>query len=218
MYRHRSREHKTGRKHKCAQCPQQCATKHELRLHMEHHHNVNRKNTSTDHMCFLCGVCFPSSYVLSRHRRRVHGDKDPEIIRECGICKEVLKDLYWKRKHYAQVHLNGKKLKRICAYCKMEFILHDEFKTHIESHEGIFICITCGSFYFDNETLKTHQYTHRMVEKNLRKYICDLCGHRVFTKIHLIVSCALIISKNAFHKMEKKIHIRFNKGANLKGY
>ncbi|XP_070505317.1 oocyte zinc finger protein XlCOF6-like [Chironomus tepperi] len=184
MNKHRDRNHDKKRKHKCSKCPQQFVTKYELKLHLEHNHNLNRENTFPEFMCY-CGVSCKSQSVLARHKRMVHGDKDPDIIRECEICKEVLKDLYLKRKHMAQVHLNGKKLKRTCGYCNTEFELYEDFKAHIESHAELFICITCGEFFFDAETLASHQSTHRTVDINLRKFECDHCGHRTFLKIQL---------------------------------
>ena len=183
----RSRTHEGVRKHKCDKCTQTFATNYELKLHTKHNHNLNRENTFTEFMCY-CGVSFPMQCVLSRHKKRVHDDKDPDIIRECEICKEVLARISLKRKHMAQVHLNGKKLKRSCGFCKKEFDLYEDFKAHIESHVKLFICIICGEFFFKAESLKSHQRTHRSVDFNLRKIVCDYCGHRTFSKSSLSVS------------------------------
>lgn len=86
-----------------------------------------------------------------------------------------------------QVHLNGKRMKRLCKYCNNEFQLYDEFKTHIESHQGIFICVICGEYFRDSQALSSHAEDHKKIDVKLRKYVCDYCGHRLFNKIQLNV-------------------------------
>ncbi|KAG5675157.1 hypothetical protein PVAND_005083 [Polypedilum vanderplanki] len=186
MYRHRDREHGKGKIFQCDKCPQRVGTKHELILHNERHHNSMREIAKPEYMCVHCGICFPSSFVLSRHERRIHGvNGDIDDQKECGICHEQFKDFYWKRKHTAQVHLNGKRIMRRCQYCSAEFKLYIDFKNHIESHVGIFICTICGEPFNDLQELSLHGQIHKKIESTLRKYICDHCGHRLFTKVQL---------------------------------
>lgn len=189
MYRHREREHGKGKAFECNACHMKVGTRHELTLHNERHHNSNRPNAKPEYMCNQCGICFPSSFVLTRHKKRIH-EQIPigTDQRKCQICHEVLKDKYWKKKHMAQVHLNGEKTMRTCKYCSTDFQYYEDFKKHIESHVGMFICTVCGEFFNDVLGLSEHGQVHKGIDKKLRGFECDFCGHRLFTKIQTSVS------------------------------
>lgn len=187
MYRHKNKVHRNIQ-YKCDHCPLTFTTKFDRTKHVNIHHNYNRENVSLDHMCPLCGVCFSFEHTMIRHRKMVHGDKDPDIVRQCDICQEVCSNLWRKRKHYAQVHLNGKKQLRTCEFCNIGFKLHTDFKEHIKSHTNLHICMICGLYYYTFDQLKTHESDHKRIDVSLRKYCCDICGHRVNLKQQLVVS------------------------------
>lgn len=175
--------------HECDDCKKTFGTRYDLKNHFNRFHNENpveRKRYS----CYRCNKDFVTSSALSRHRKGVHENIKQKAPRDyrCKICHEHLINKYQKEKHFTQVHLNGSKLKRSCGYCELEFQFYEDFKNHVESHIGIFICITCGATFTDLEMLNQHAESHKKIELKLRRFICDLCGHRLFNKIQLNVS------------------------------
>ena len=71
-------------------------------------------------------------------------------------------------------------------FCK-RFQLYVDFKLHVESHVGCFICIVCGYNFNDASELFMHEETHRKIDDELRHYVCDSCGHKLATKAQLQV-------------------------------
>jgi DNA-directed RNA polymerase subunit RPC12/RpoP len=188
MYHHRKVAHGTGKAHKCKLCDVQTASKYEMKLHHNRHHNKERPNVDRNCICFECGQQFPSHHTLSRHKLRIHGVRHANAL-ECEYCRERFKKHYNRVKHEAQVHLNGKRIKRGCGYCGQEFQLFEEYKSHVqEGHAGVFICLMCGQPFSDEKLLQDHEKSHRFIDRNLKKYVCDICGHRVFTRMQLHVS------------------------------
>lgn len=126
---------------------------------------------------------------MRHHNRGVHQDNKKPRSRtdRCKFCKEVFTNKYQKEKHEAQVHRNGLKPTRTCQVCNSEFQLFVDFKQHIESHEGSFVCIICGISNRSESALNTHKEGHKRVEKEAKNLICDYCGHKVYNKVRLHV-------------------------------
>jgi hypothetical protein len=57
----------------------------------------------------------------------------------------------------------------------------------MESHQQDFVCLICGSASPDKEAFAEHQANHRQVEPELRKHECDVCGHRCFKRLQMMI-------------------------------
>lgn len=200
--RHLKVVHYNVKSHQCSNCERSFGTKYDLRNHFDHHHKED--NTPGRYHCEKCDKDFLSSSALSRHQKGVH-----EHVKiksgsnfKCKNCHEIFSNRYQKDKHMAQVHLDNTKLKRTCKFCELDFQFYDEFKIHIESHTDIFICITCGEYFKDQESLFTHSERHKKIEIQLRKYTCDICDHRLFNKIQLIVHMRKHMQEKNFYVCE----------------
>ena len=187
-YTHIKVVHQKKRLHECQFCEKKFGVKYALTKHIEIVHWENPSDRKR-HKCDLCGKNFSSHSGLFTHKKCVHEKvKRQQIVEHpCKICREPFKTSHHHLMHSIQVHLNGKKLKRICGYCKQEFELYDDFKTHLDSHVGLFICMICDKFYSDEQSLKSHKESHKEVDSEFRNYICDHCGQRLLTKLQLKV-------------------------------
>lgn len=187
LYKHRQLAHIKGKSHKCDQCTFIAGTKHEIKLHKNNHHNFNRENTRSDMACGDCGMQFHNESTLKRHRFYQHGVTLLRYKQKCLYCEEPIPTSTKADRHVSQVHLNGERPLRNCGYCKVEIKNYEEYKEHIESHPGVYICIICGDAHFTAELLSAHAKTHSIMEMDLRKFVCDHCGHRTFKKAQMIV-------------------------------
>ncbi|CAH1710771.1 unnamed protein product [Chironomus riparius] len=198
--RHLNVVHLHQKLHECEDCKKTFGTKYDLKNHFNRFHNENPFEIKR-FGCHQCNKDFVTSSALSRHRKGVHENikqKAPKDYR-CKICHEHLNNKYQKEKHFTQVHLNGNKLKRTCGYCKMDFQLYENFKNHINLHAGIFICITCGDPFSALEILNQHVESHKKIELRLKRFICDLCGHRLFNKIQLNIHMRKHVQHKTFY-------------------
>lgn len=187
LYKHRLNMHTRGRTHQCAQCAFKAHSKHGIRLHMNRHHNLNRTQTRSDTVCGECGMQFHNGSTLKRHAFFMHGGLLNSYGRKCTLCHEPITSSSKSARHMVQTHHNGKKPLRQCGYCKVEIQFYKDYKEHIESHSGIFICMVCGEAFYTPEQLSGHQAIHKRLEMNLRECECDYCGHRTFKKGQMMI-------------------------------
>lgn len=149
-----------------------------------------------------CDKSFTTASALKRHVKGVHENikqKGPRDYR-CKLCKEVFSNKYQKEKHLAQVHLDGAKPLRSCRLCQTEFELFDDFKQHLSSHQLPFICLICGENNSSQEALNEHNTTeHKRIDEKLRRFFCDVCGHRLFNKIQLKVHMRKHMLETSFY-------------------
>lgn len=187
--RHLKVVHYNQRSHQCSHCKKFFGTKYDLRNHIAYNHSSNPQE-ARKYYCTICERSFTSSSALKRHHKGVHENikqKGPRDYR-CKFCREIFANKYQKEKHIAQVHQDGLKPMRTCRLCNSDFQLCDDFKNHIESHPNAHICLVCGIENADEEALTVHMEDHKHIEMELRRFICDTCGHRLFNKIQLKVN------------------------------
>ncbi|KAL7044370.1 hypothetical protein ACKWTF_001895 [Chironomus riparius] len=184
LYTHIKVVHQQKRSHECQFCKKKFGVKYSLTKHIENVHSENPSERKR-YECDLCDKTFTSNSGLYIHKKGVHEKvkQYKRAERQCKICYEPFKTKGHDLVHTIQVHMNGKKLKRICGYCKQEFDLYEDFKAHIESHVGYFICMICDKFYYDEHSLKSHKDSHKKVDIKYRNYVCDHCGERLLTKL-----------------------------------
>ena len=179
-------------RHKCPSCAQIFITKDELQTHWD----IDHKDMAFPYLrvgevtCDICNKIMATKSSLARHKLEIHENikQIRNRFRPCAICKEVSIGNYQKIKHMKDVHKNGEILKRKCLLCNSEFDLYDDFKSHVELHTNVSICMTCGDHFPDELTRFTHINTEHRQNKysTLKKDIsCDICGHRVAIKAQM---------------------------------
>lgn len=190
MERHVKAIHEDRRDFKCAAegCEKAFRSRYDLNEHHNNMHALVKKKRPTEPLnCDVCEKICSTKKVLYSHKKLVHEGVKWGLKFECKLCKEIFESKYKKSKHWGQVHRNGTVKLRKCHFCNSEFQLYDEFKLHIESHLGLFICITCGQPFSDESSLYLHHESHRKIEEELRQYVCDVCSHRLSTKAQLLI-------------------------------
>lgn len=190
MDRHIRAIHEDRRDYKCMfnGCEKAFRSRYDLNEHFNNIHAEFKKTRPVEEVtCDVCEKICSSRKVLYSHKKIVHEGIRWGTNFECKLCKEVFESKYKKSKHWGQVHRNGKVKTRTCYLCSSEFQLFNDFKQHIESHTGCFICIICGYNFSDESSLFVHHESHRKIEESLRQYVCDVCSHRLSTKHQLLI-------------------------------
>lgn len=193
MERHVRGVHENRRDFKCEAegCNKCFRSRYELNEHVNNIHTdeSEKKRSSLDKLtCDVCDKVCKTPKVLYCHKKIVHeGKKWGTGKVRCKVCLEQFDSKYWKNKHWAQVHRNGEVIHRVCRLCDSEFQFFEDFKDHIDSHTGHFICLICGQDFLDEMSLVTHGETHRRYEDEFRPFICDVCSHRLTTKAQLAI-------------------------------
>lgn len=190
MDRHVKAIHEDRKDYKCTAegCEKAFRSRYELNEHFNNiHAEVKKKRPVEQVTCDVCDKVCSSRKVLYSHKKLVHEGVKWGLKFECKLCKENFESKYKKSKHWLTCHRNGQIKMRTCHFCNSDFQLFDEFKLHVESHAGRFICLTCGHDFPDDSSLFMHQETHRKIEEELRQYVCDVCSHRLSTKAQLLI-------------------------------
>ena len=188
MERHVKAIHEDKRDYNCDICDKAFRSRYDVNEHYNNIHAVIKKMQPLEKVtCDLCDKVCSSRKSLYTHRKMKHEGVRWGIKFECKLCKEIFPTKYKKSKHWIQVHRNGEIKMRKCNFCNTDFQLHLDFKTHIESHAGCFICMICGYNFIDSSELFMHEETHRKIDDELRRYVCDSCGHKLATKAQLQV-------------------------------
>lgn len=199
LRRHIELVHNTDRpKVFCDQCTESFIDRRTLQNHILKCHTeqlsvdekpiVRRRATTQTYVCGECGDVVYGKTGLSVHRWVKHFNI--KIVGKkkfhCLLCRQVMSCRMSALRHHAQVHKNGKLLKRKCQACNAEFQLFEDFKMHVESdHENAYICLVCGESLSSPVELFYHNKAHRIVPESEKKLFCDLCGFKAQQKITL---------------------------------
>lgn len=188
MERHVKAIHEDRRDYSCEKCDKAFRTRYDLNEHHNNiHSDVKKVHPLEQVTCDLCDKVCSSRKSLYTHRKIKHEGVRWGVKYECKLCKENFPTKYKKSKHWIQVHRYGEIKMRRCHFCNTDVQLYSDFKSHVESHAGCFICITCGYNFNDASELFMHEETHRKIDDELRHYVCDSCGHKLATKAQLQV-------------------------------
>lgn len=190
MDRHIKSIHEDRRDFKCSAdgCEKAFRSRYDLNEHFNNIHAFVKKVRPIEQVtCDVCEKVCSSRKVLYSHKKMVHEGVKWGTTFECKLCHERFESKYKKSKHWGQVHRNGKVKTRTCHLCSSDFQLFEEFKQHIESHLGYFMCIICGHNFPDESALFIHHESHRKIEEDLRQYVCDVCSHKLSTKAQLLI-------------------------------
>lgn len=183
MERHIRAIHEDRRDYKCQDpsCLKAFRSQYELNEHFKNIHKKVKRNEQLE--CDICEKICSSKKSLYSHKKLVHeGVKWKENF-ECKICFEKFETKYMKLKHLNQVHKNGEIKFRTCHLCSLEFQFYDDFKSHVESHEGCFICMICGHYFDDESLLFIHKESHKKIEEEFRQFVSD---RNFYLKVYLL--------------------------------
>ena len=128
--------------------------------------------------CDLCSKTLKSTFCLSRHKRRMHGqngktENDEKHI--CEVCSSVLKTREYLYKHMKKVHCEPSLM---CSMCDKKF----KTKYHLKQHEGLHTgdfktteCTVCGLVIKGNSKsrITSHMESHSKTT-NLK---CENCEY-----------------------------------------
>ncbi|RZC43055.1 endonuclease III-like protein 1, partial [Asbolus verrucosus] len=149
--------------------------------------------------CEICGKCFLSKHILTRHRYNHMRKKCPICGKEitqsnlrahveahtcspqiCELCGATLKTKDNLRQHIFYSHNDSR---HKCEYCDKVF----KRRTHRDAHqkkehlgEATHVCDTCGKKFFSIRNLNTHI---KMTHLKLRPYACEFCNSK-FSSSH----------------------------------
>lgn len=186
MERHVKAIHEDIRDFQCDHCDKAFRSRYDMNEHFNNIHSLEKKLPPSESVtCDICDKLCASRKSLYTHRKIIHEGVRWGTKFECKLCKENFTTKYKKSKHWIQVHQCGNVKLRKCHFCNTDVKLYVDFKSHIESHVGCFICIVCGINFNGSQELYMHQETHRKIE--LRRFVCDTCGHKLATKTQIIV-------------------------------
>ena len=203
MTRHVKAIHEDRRDFKCSVegCEKAFRSSYELKEHCKNIHEEKNVTEQGSFACELCEKVYLTRKGLYTHTKFVHEGVRWGAVSSCKLCKEVFdakNSKYWKNKHWIQVHRNGEVKVRTCHVCSTDFQLFEDYKAHIISHFGYFICVICGHNFPDESALFMHSESHRKLDEDVRQYICDVCSHRLSTKPQLRIHMRKHFSQNYY--------------------
>ncbi|CRK99782.1 CLUMA_CG013090, isoform A [Clunio marinus] len=193
---HFSSVHTSEPQYSCPICNRSFSFRRSMQRHIQAIHEDRRDFKCTSDGCQKAFRC---RYDLNEHFNNIHAEvkkKQPVESVTCDVCDKICssrkvlyshKKMVHEAKHWGQVHRFGEIKTRTCHLCGADFQLFNDFKLHIESHVGYFICITCGLCFPDESSLFIHIESHRKIEEELRLFVCDVCSYRISTKAQLLI-------------------------------
>ncbi|XP_017071063.1 zinc finger protein 436 [Drosophila eugracilis] len=128
-----------------------------LEAHMKQHEGLR------PYTCVHCAKSYARANLLDKHLREMHYNTSARVIYPCPKCNKVYTADRSLKYHLKRSHDRTPKL---------------------ESPDSRHICEECGKSF----VRKAHLTRHKRIHSNLedRKYSCQLCDHRFYTKENMI--------------------------------
>ncbi|XP_058066949.1 PR domain zinc finger protein 5-like [Anopheles bellator] len=193
-------------------------------LKKEHVHNPD-----IEWQCDDCGMVFPGSKHVSRHRRLHLSDR----MFACPECPMTFKTLYHMRRHHEIIHQD---LRYQCTFCDKDYSRRDILRAHLEvahNFQSYFYCSICLATFETDQDLQRHQERHRkprtlecgtclqefLSEQELAQHLCityresyvccgkDFRQHRLYNH-HMLIR----------HGMKVNVRVQPPEGALLSQY
>lgn len=118
--------------------------------------------------CVVCGALFTSKFLLYRHMKEVHNEKQYN----CRICGVARRD-----EEYLELHMNihEGKTENECRYCPKRFSRPVNTLRHMRIHwdKKKFQCEKCGERFSQDNLLYNHRMRHEAEENPV---ICSICN------------------------------------------
>ena len=172
----------------CTECGRQFSSQEEN----IHHWDVEHTGKTTIYKCNEDegGCNFFSSNSLETKTHLKQHMLELGFIKECDICKKLIKNLYFSR-HY-EMHLT-EGITYQCDLCEAVFkhkvSLESHRKAHLVKKEKNHQCDLCDKKFHTKGQLKSHTNS---VHKQLREHKCDQCDKQFSTSNNLTKHIALI--------------------------
>ena len=116
--------------------------------------------------CKHCKYITGSPGNMSRHKRRIHDDK--QVL--CNQCSKHFKDPYEMRQHIRSKHENSKLL---CEVCSATFNTRQSLRRRrimVHSANTPFVCKLCGQKFIEKRSYYSRIYKHMTV----KPYACSV--------------------------------------------
>ncbi|CAG9859489.1 unnamed protein product [Phyllotreta striolata] len=173
----RKESHQSRKSHQCPYCKKCFASSDKLDKHGQTH------TGSSPFKCDNCKKIFTSKFKLVRHAL-IHSDRKPF---SCTVCDRTFhrKD---HLKNHVKVHSPQKDV-YVCDNCKKQYTSLLSYRKHLALHaaeEGNLTCQICQLVFESKEKilfhLKIHAGSRTVKNPNEKKFKCDECGRRFFTR------------------------------------
>lgn len=162
----------TASSFECDACAEVVATKRLLSKHFALHHGWHRK-----YSCETCPKVFRQESAFIRHSH-VH----PPAVTSLQCCGRTYASKLCLVRHQRSVH--GPDQPSTCTVCQKVFRSKTKLYNHMQRHgEKKHGCTQCGRKFHMAKDLKLHL---QVVHEQKRRFVCDLCGHRVTLKTSLV--------------------------------
>ncbi|CAG9829064.1 unnamed protein product [Diabrotica balteata] len=158
-------------------CNKICSSSEKLEKHEQTH------TGSSPYKCEHCKKVFSSKFKLVRHAL-IHSDRKPF---SCTVCDRTFhrKD---HLKNHIKVHSPQKDI-HICDSCKKQYTSLLSYRKHLALHaaeEGNLTCQICNDTFDSKEKilyhLKIHAGSRTVKNPNDKKFKCDQCDSKFFTR------------------------------------
>ena len=149
----------------CPKCDKTYTILSSLRFHENIHNGIK------PYKCDHCDSSFLHRSSLKYHVKADH--KEPMNIVQCQHCDKVFRTLSQWKEHQSA---HGKQSSYQCDVCQRSFSRLQSLKEHKARHDPV----VARAF-----AVKLRQRYRQRKEKNLRRFICKLCGKRLSCKFGL---------------------------------
>ncbi|XP_044753806.1 zinc finger protein 845-like isoform X2 [Coccinella septempunctata] len=181
---------------KCATCGSKFPLLIQLRKHIEKtgHEIMDELN---EFKCDICMQNLNSEIALQRHKKNMHKIRI-FLCGTCGLTfpnsEEVKKHRNSVHHHTATIEKknqgNVKSMERKCQYCSSVFDNFLKLKDHIKTNHEEFHprCPRCGMSFVVSQDLSVHLRTKscKLEEQQSKKFTCSTCPFSVDSEAHLL--------------------------------
>lgn len=159
--------------YQCVICKKDFNTFYSLTKHMNCH--------STNNVCDICGSAYFSRQYLRQHVSAKHRESS------CRICLSKFPTASELALHNRKVHKKIPKREYQCNICNLVFNYRYKLRNHMVLSHGMpdvkVNCGICGKVLKNKLCLRTHK---RSVHDKERRFQCNLCDLRFFTKFDTV--------------------------------
>lgn len=176
----------------CAHCNKQCSRKTHLAEHIRAKHFPHERDRFD---CLQCGKSYSRPSSLENHHKTCGKSAVVKYSHKnysCDHCHYKTTVKAALRDHIQVKHMPQKERIYNCHMCEDSFKMYTYLRNHIKffhNPEGqIYKCYKCGRELSCGSTLKTHLKLCTRTEqfkKNLRPFVCDVCGYTTTWKSNL---------------------------------
>ncbi|XP_027009706.2 zinc finger and SCAN domain-containing protein 2 [Tachysurus fulvidraco] len=127
-------------------------------------------NSSEEHLCEVCSLTFPTSFLLREHMRVHNGVR----LYRCAECGKQFCHLVNYRKHL-RAHAKASVIQ--CVVCTAQFATQEDLQQHLDTNhfeEKFYQCDLCKRIFTSMAECKTHVHTH---QRRVKRYPCPKCEH-----------------------------------------